>query len=121
MTLTPDFINSIFEGLAAIFILNHCRALYKAKASEGVSILSTGFFFIWGLWNIRYYPSLGQNYSFVAGIFVAIANAIWIGLMIYYRGSANKTEAVQSPTEHPQRPPCNPFNNPIGSKDLECL
>ena len=82
--MTPDQVNGLFEFLGAIFILNHCRVLYKAKKVSGVSILSTEFFFAWGLWNIHYYPLLGQVWSYRAGICVALANALWIALMIYY-------------------------------------
>lgn len=83
--MTSDQINAIFEGFAALFILNHCRILYRDKSVKGVSLASTVFFFAWGIWNIRYYPSLGQIDSFRAGCLVAIANAIWIALMIYYK------------------------------------
>lgn len=80
-----DLINGAFEALAAVSILNHCRVLYKQKEVSGVSLLSTTFFFTWGIWNIYYYPSIGQTFSYLAGISVAVANALWIGLMVKYR------------------------------------
>lgn len=79
-----DLINSLFELFASLFILNHCRVLYKQKDVKGVSILSTIFFTSWGLWNIFYYPSLGQTLSFYAGIGVFLANMLWVSMMVYY-------------------------------------
>jgi uncharacterized BrkB/YihY/UPF0761 family membrane protein len=79
--MIPDLINAAFEGFAALFILNHCRALWKSKQAHGVSLLSTVFFTTWGLWNIFYYPHIGQNYSFKAGLAVVSANFIWVYLI----------------------------------------
>ena len=84
-TSIPDLINGLFEGFASLFLLNHCRVLYKEKLVRGISIISTLFFFSWGGWNCYFYPQLGQKLSFYAGILVLIANGLWVSLMIYYR------------------------------------
>ena len=81
----PDLVNGTFEMLAGVAILNHCRALYRAKQSRGVSILSVGFFFSWGLWNLFYYPHLKQPISFYGGLGVVSANLLWVGMLLYYR------------------------------------
>ena len=90
-----DLINGSFEALASVFILRHCWVLYQDKQVRGVSVLSTAFFFIWGLWNILYYPSLGQTFSFYAGIAVCLANFLWIGLMLYYKNNEAKKKQTQ--------------------------
>ena len=82
--MTADMINGLFEAVAGGFILNHCRVLYKDKTVRGVSILSTAFFFAWGLWNLYFYPSLDQYWSYLGGWIVMIANCLWLGLMVYY-------------------------------------
>lgn len=82
--MIADAINGSYELLGGFFILNHCRVLMKDKAVNGVSIVSTVFFTSWGVWNLYYYPSLGQWYSFVGGLFIVISNSIWIGLMLKY-------------------------------------
>jgi hypothetical protein len=82
--MTADFTNGLFEFFAALFILNHCRVLFADKQAKGVSKMSTGFFFLWGLWNIFYYPGLGQWWSFAGGLFVVAANCLWLGLMLHY-------------------------------------
>jgi hypothetical protein len=79
-----DSINAVFELLASVFILNHCRRLYADKIVRGVSALSIAFFLSWGVWNIFYYPSPGQRWSYLAGILVCAANLIWLVMMIYY-------------------------------------
>ena len=83
--MTPDLINGIFELLGGAFILNHCRVLYQDKLVKGVSALSTTFFTAWGVWNLYYYPHLDQWWSFAGGLVIVAANALWIGLMIYYQ------------------------------------
>jgi len=82
---TPDLINGLFEALGGFFILNHCRVLFKEKKVAGVSILSTIFFFSWGVWNCYFYPHLGQWLSFCGGLMIAATNCLWIYLLVYYR------------------------------------
>ncbi|HET8688644.1 MAG TPA: hypothetical protein VFM18_18675 [Methanosarcina sp.] len=81
----PDLINGSFELFGGVFILNHCRVLYQDKKVAGVSILSTAFFFAWGVWNLYYYPHLEQWLSFVGGLSIASANLLWVYLLIYYK------------------------------------
>ena len=80
----PDLVNGLFEGLAGFMILNHCRVLYKDKKVRGISVLSTFFFSLWGVWNLFYYPHLGQWISFVGGLFIVAANFLWVYLLVYY-------------------------------------
>lgn len=80
-----DLINSLFELLGGFFILNHCWVLYQHKEVKGVSILSVVFFTLWGYWNLFYYPSLNQWLSFVGGVFICLANILYVGLLLKYR------------------------------------
>jgi hypothetical protein len=59
--------------------------LYLDKMLRGVSIGPTAFFAGWGLWNLWYYPSLGQWWSFSGGCALVLVNLVWFGQMIYYR------------------------------------
>ena len=83
MTL-PDFINGAFEEVGGLFVLNHCRVLYRDKAIAGVSKLSTAIFFAWGVWNLYYYPSLDQWLSFFGGLVIVAGNCLWLCMMLYY-------------------------------------
>lgn len=82
--MRPDTINGLFELFAVFFVLNHCRVLYSHKEVRGVSIASTGFFALWGFWNMFYYPHLGQVFSYYCGILVCFANMTWVYMMGYY-------------------------------------
>lgn len=86
--MTADIFNGAFELLGGIFVLNHCRAVWKDKAVKGVSILSTAFFSAWGVWNLYYYPSLDQWWSFAGGLAIVGANVLWIALLLRYRNGA---------------------------------
>lgn len=79
-----DIINGMFEVFASVFILNHCAVLYRHKKVRGVSIISAVFFLVWGFWNLFYYPHLGQLASFYGGVFVCLANLVWISMMVHY-------------------------------------
>jgi uncharacterized membrane protein YfcA len=91
-----DNINGIYEFLGGFFILLHCIRLRKHKKVRGVSIVSVTFFASWGVWNLYYYPSLGQWCSFAGGLGIVLANALWIGLMIHYIRKERKAKRDES-------------------------
>jgi hypothetical protein len=82
--MNADLINGLFEASAGIFVLNHCRVLRRDRAVAGVSIASVVFFTAWGVWNLFYYPALGQSLSFIGGLFVVVANSIYVGMLLIY-------------------------------------
>lgn len=79
-----DIINALFEFAGGFFILLHCRQAYKDKAVAGVSIPAVIFFSAWGYWNLYYYPSLDQWWSFAGGIFIVLTNTLWVLLLLKY-------------------------------------
>jgi hypothetical protein len=79
-----DLINGAFETLGSPFILVSAWRLYKDKEVKGVSLLTPTFFFSWGIWNLYYYPYLDQWISFTGGILIALSNALWLYLLIFY-------------------------------------
>ena len=83
--MTNDQFNGLLELGGSLFIFNHCAALYRDKILKGVSLISTVYFFGWGVWNLFWYPSLGQPYSFYGGIAIMLANITWIAMMCYYK------------------------------------
>ena len=80
-----DTTNGLYEVLGGLLVLNHCRAVLRDKAVAGVSIVSVALFTTWGMWNLYYYPSLGQWCSFGGGIVIMSANALWVMLLLRYR------------------------------------
>lgn len=81
---TPDVINGLFEAFGTLFVAKSVYQLYKDKEVKGISKLTMTFFTSWGYWNLYYYPSLDQWFSFVAGACLAFTNTIWVGQMLYY-------------------------------------
>lgn len=82
--ITPDIINGSFELLGTPFVLLSIFKLAKEKKVCGISWAMVGFFTVWGLWNLFYYPHLGQWASFCGGIALAIANIIYLIQLIYW-------------------------------------
>lgn len=82
--MDADLVNASFEGLGGLVILLNVRRILRDRIVRGVDWRVMAFFFAWGLWNLYYYPHLGQTWSFFAGIGIAAANAVYLGLLIYY-------------------------------------
>ena len=87
--MSPDNVNGLFEFFGSIMIWRNVYAILKDKHLAGVRWGATAFFSSWGFWNLYYYPSLNQWWSFSGGVSIVIANTIWLVLSIYYsRGKA---------------------------------
>ncbi len=85
-----DLVNGLFEfGMACMLFLSVLR-LWRDKRVHGWSVWSVVWPTAWGLWNLYYYPSLGQWYSFLGGLFVVIVNSTWIVLALYFERQTNK-------------------------------
>jgi len=82
--MTPDFFNGLFEFTGALMLARNVLAIYRDKLVRGVHWLPTLFFTAWGFWNLYYYPSLAQWWSFAGGVAIVAVNAVWFALMIYY-------------------------------------
>lgn len=83
--LTPDMINGAFEFVGSGMLWKNVYTLHKDKMVRGVHWGPTGFFFVWGLWNLYYYPHLDQTWSFIGGLSIVTANFVWLYQMIKYR------------------------------------
>lgn len=81
----PDLINGAFELGGGLMQLQNCRRLLRDKVVRGVDSRVFVFFTAWGMWNLYYYPSLNQPASFVGGVFIVTANAVWVSLAWRYR------------------------------------
>lgn len=81
----PDLINGSFEFLGAFVLWQNVRALRRDKVLQGVHWTPTAFFAAWGLWNLFYYPSLDQWFSFWGGVAIVSVNLMWLALVVRYR------------------------------------
>lgn len=79
----PDTVNGILEACSALFVMLNVRRLLIDRQVKGISWVAVVFFTAWGGWNLFYYPHLGQWLSFVGGIAVVAANAVWLAILLY--------------------------------------
>lgn len=87
--MTPhDLINAIFEGGGALFLCLNIRRLLKDRSVKGVSLVTTSWWTAWGFWNVYFYAAVSCSASFWAGLAVVVANAVWLGLAVYYARQA---------------------------------
>lgn len=79
-----DAVNGIFESFGGILCWFNVFKLFKDKEIKGISIWVSIFFCIWGFWNLYYYPSLQQWWSFWGGILLVSGNSFWVILAIFF-------------------------------------
>lgn len=80
----PDTINGGFELSGAVFQLLNVRALLRDRCISGVSWVPVVMFTAWGLWNLFYYPHLGQWLSFWGGVALVMVNVTWVVLLAWF-------------------------------------
>lgn len=85
--MMPDHINAVFELVGAAVTWVNFNKLRRDRSISGVDWRTWIFFSAWGLWNLYYYPSLGQSWSFYAGIVLVTGNLAWLllAIVIWYQ------------------------------------
>jgi hypothetical protein len=81
---TGDTINAAFEFGGAFALALNVRRLWIDRAVSGVHWGPTVFFTAWGLWNLIYYPSLGQWLSLIGGAAIVVVNTVWLILAVRF-------------------------------------
>lgn len=89
VTSLPDTINGAFECSGALAALANVRRLLRDRIVKGVVWQTQVFWVSWGLWNLFYYPHLGQWASFMGGALVVCANLLWVILALRYDSERN--------------------------------
>jgi hypothetical protein len=82
--MIPDLLNGTFELFGGWFVIMNIRQLLRDKQVKGIHWGSSIFFTSWGIWNVYYYPHLGQWISFTGGLLIAVANVVWLVLRLHY-------------------------------------
>jgi len=80
-----DLVNGGFELLGAVLTWRNYVELRRAREIRGVYWPTQAFFAAWGLWNLAYYPMLGQWASFIGGVMLVAGNMAWVGLAVRLR------------------------------------
>lgn len=80
-----DVINGLFESFGAIMIVLNILAIIRDQELKGVHWGPTIFFTAWSFFNLWFYPANGLWFSFLGACSIVVTNAIWLGLVLYYR------------------------------------
>lgn len=84
-THLSDLINSFgFELASCLFLSLNIYSLYRDKIVKGMSVLSMAFYNSWAIWNVFYYYSINQSWSYYIGVAVAILTTWWTVQAIWY-------------------------------------
>ena len=89
MTL-PDAVNGGFELLGAATQTLNIRQLLRDREVKGVHWGVTGFFAVWGIWNVFFYSALHQWLSLGAGCGLVVTNSIWLTLLWRFHAHENR-------------------------------
>lgn len=95
----PDLINGLFELVGAGFTWRNAWQLRIDHEIRGVYWPTSLFFAAWGLWNLVYYPELGQWASFAAGVVLMAGNIAWVTQAILLRTRVKQTRGSRSTGE----------------------
>ena len=82
--MSPDIGNALFELVGAFINYLNVRQARIDKFISGVSVWPAVFFTSWGIWNLFYYPFLGQYYSAAAAVPIFVINGWWVYLYCKY-------------------------------------
>jgi len=86
----PDLINGSFELVGAYFTWRNWLQLRRDRTIAGVYWPTTAFFAAWGMWNLIYYPALGQWASFIGGVALVAGNVAWVVLVLTVKGETSE-------------------------------
>jgi hypothetical protein len=89
-----DKFNAALELCGAFVIFLNIKKTYIDKSVRGIDWRYLAFYIGWGAWNMFYYPSLGQWWSFYAGILIIWFDVIWLAQIWYYNG-LEKNKRIQ--------------------------
>lgn len=90
----PDLVNGMFEVIGGLMCWINVVKLHSEKRVAGVYWPVQAFFSCWGLWNLYYYPALGQWASFVGGVFLVVGNATWTIMAAWYSKKNDDLEKI---------------------------
>lgn len=85
-----DIINALFEGFGAYVAWVNFIKLRRDMAVKGVYWPVWGFFSVWGLWNLAFYPAVGAWASATMGAVLCAGNIAWTiqAAMIHFGGDS---------------------------------
>lgn len=94
-SLPVDVVNGSFEIVGALICSTNISRIRKDRAVEGFNPATQLFFAVWGLWNLIYYPALGQTWSFWGGVALVAVNITWLLHVWYYSRQRKKSYKIR--------------------------
>jgi cation transport ATPase len=89
--LTMDQANACLEMGGAFLRTLDCIKLFQDKRFSGGHLGTALYFLGWGVFNVFFYPSLNQVWSFWAAIVLMVMNGLWFVMALYYNHWVNRT------------------------------
>lgn len=83
--MIADGVNATFELSGGFAIWLSIKKLWLSRRTDGVHYGHVAFFTAWGVWNLIYYPSLGQTLSTIGGVGVLVTNMIYLYLCFRFQ------------------------------------
>jgi len=93
--MNPDMVNGLFEIFGAAVLCLNVKAIRSSKTVRGMNPWTTVFFTSWGIWNLYYYPSLDQWFSFWGGVAIVVVNGVWLAHVAYYYNEHRKLKRMR--------------------------
>jgi hypothetical protein len=88
----PDLANGVFEGGLSIFLFKGILKLRHDRKVLGFYWPTVLWTSTWGIYNLYFYPHLGQWCSFTGGLFVVAFNLTWLAHVAYYAKQAREQQ-----------------------------
>ena len=88
----PDIINGIFEAGLSFFLWKGVLKLRVDKAVIGFYWPTVVWTTAWGIFNLYFYPHLGQWASFTGGLLVVGVNLTWLAHVAYYASAVWRSD-----------------------------
>jgi hypothetical protein len=82
--LLSDMTMGLIQVAGAGFLGVSVLQLFRRKYVGGVSAVTVSFWVAWGLWDLYYWPSLGQWWAFGGAVVVTMMNMLYVGLIVLY-------------------------------------
>lgn len=93
----PDLINGVFEFGISIPLAKSVLMLRKDREVKGFYWPVIVWTSMWGLWNLFYYPHLGQWASFWGGLIVVSVNLTWLAHVAWYSHVRRNSQSCMVP------------------------
>lgn len=94
--MVVDIINCSVHLVAAALTWRNVVQVHRDKGARGVYLPTSLFFALASAWSAFFYGTMGAWFSSFGALNMAISNAIWLALAVFYRRRASKQEGREA-------------------------